>query len=143
MTKTLFSIVIFTSLCIAQSPSRLAPLPQIQSPSLRIEFDKQMRSRVVARFNGKEVPLGAFSASETVKGSERAWYDFVLESQKQEHVSDVYGGGEKLTLTGTSGQPSQEPLRHYLRRLSQSCSIRCQLHEYWQVATEDSRMEQQ
>jgi len=103
MTRTLFSIVIFTSLCIAQSPSRLAPLPQIQSPSLRIEFDKQMRSRVVARFNGKEVPLGGFSASETVKGSERAWYDFNLESQKQEHVSDVYGRGEKLSLTGTSG----------------------------------------
>jgi alpha-galactosidase len=103
MTRTLFSIVIFTSFCIAQSPSRLAPLPQIQSPSLRIEFDKQMRSRVVARFNGKEVPLGGFSASETVKGSERAWYDFNLESQKQEHVSDVYGRGEKLSLTGTSG----------------------------------------
>ena len=62
-----------------------------------------MRSRVVARFDGKEVPLGAFSASETVKGSERSWYDFVLESQTREHVSDVYGGGEKLTLTGTSG----------------------------------------
>ena len=109
MTRTLFSLVIFTSLCMAQSPSRLAPLAQIQSPSLRIEFDKQMRSRVVARFNGKEVPLGGFSASETVKGSERAWYDFVLESQKQEHVSDVYGRGEKLNLAGTSG-----PLRKNL-----------------------------
>jgi alpha-galactosidase len=109
MTRTLFSIVIFTSLCVAQSPSRLAPLPQIQSPSMRIEFDRQMRSRVVARFNGKEVPLGEFSASETVKGSERAWYDFVLESQKQEHVSDVYGEGQKLSLAGTSG-----PLRKNL-----------------------------
>ena len=103
MTKTFFSIAILTSICLAQSPSPPAPLPQIQSRSLRIEFDKQMRSRVVARFNGKEVPLGAFSASETVKGSERAWYTFALESQKQEHVSDVYGGGEKLTLIGTSG----------------------------------------
>src|SRR4051794_9910248 len=109
MTKTFCSIVIFTSLCMAQSPSRLAPFPQIQSPSLRIQFDKQMRSRVVARFKGKEVPLGEFSASETVKGSERAWNDFVLESQKQEHVSDVYGQGEKLSLAGTSG-----PLRKNL-----------------------------
>ena len=41
----------------------------IQSPSLRIEFDKNLHSRVVARFNGKDVPtLAAFSASETVKG---------------------------------------------------------------------------
>ena len=62
-----------------------------------------MRSRVVARFNGKEVPLGAFSASETVKGSERSWNDFVLASQTREHVTDTYGKGEKLTLTGTSG----------------------------------------
>jgi alpha-galactosidase len=108
MTKTFFSIVILTSLCMAQSPSRPAPLPQIQSPSLRIEFDKQMRSRVVARFNGKEVPLGAFSASETLRGSERAWYNFALESQKQEHVNDVYGGGEKLTLVAEDSRMEQQ-----------------------------------
>ena len=108
MTKAFFSLLIFTSLWVAgQSPSpilaRHGSSAQIQSPSLRIEFDKHMRSRVVARFNGKEVPLGAFSASETVKGSERSWYDFALDSQKHEHVTDIYGGGEKLTLTGTSG----------------------------------------
>ena len=62
-----------------------------------------MRSRVVARFDGKEVPLGAFSASETVKGSERSWYDFALDSQTHERVATAYGEGEKLTLTGTLG----------------------------------------
>ena len=103
MTKTFLSIVMLASLCMGQSTSRPAALPQIQSPSLRIEFDKQMHSRVVARFNGREVPLGAFSASETLKGSERSWYSFALESQKRDRVSDAYGGGEKLTLTGTSG----------------------------------------
>ena len=40
--------------------------PQIQGGNLRIEFDGQLRSRVVARFNNKETVMGPFTASETV-----------------------------------------------------------------------------
>jgi alpha-galactosidase len=76
---------------------------QLQSPSLRIEFDQTMRSRVVARFDGKEIPLGPFSASETVKGNQRSWQDFAVASQTRERVTDIYGNGEKLTVTGFSG----------------------------------------
>ena len=111
MTKTFFSIAIFTvPLVVGQAPARPhqvasppAPLPQIQSSSLRIEFDENMRSRVVARMKSKEVLFGGFSASETVKGNKRSWYDFALNSQSHERVTDNFGGGEKLTLTGTSG----------------------------------------
>ena len=111
MTKAFSSLLIFAALLAAarssarpdQSVARHASSAQIQSPSLRIEFDNQMRSRVVARFAGKDIPLGAFSASETVKGSEHSWYDFALNSQTHERVTDTYGNGEKLTLTGTSG----------------------------------------
>jgi alpha-galactosidase len=111
MTKTFFPIVIFTALlAVGQSTapphqvaSPPAALPQIQSSSLRIEFDENMRSRVVARMKSREVLLGGFSASETVKGSERSWYDFALASQSHERVTDNFGGGERLTLTGTSG----------------------------------------
>jgi alpha-galactosidase len=111
MTKVFSSLLIFAALLVAgQSSTRpdpsaahRAPLAQIQTPNLRIEFDKNMRSRVVARFGSKDIPLGAFSASETVKGSERSWYDFVLASQSHEHVTDTYGTGERLTLAGTSG----------------------------------------
>lgn len=86
-----------------KSAARHASAAQIQSPKLRIEFDKNMRSRIVARFGENEIPLGAFSASETVKDSERSWYNFALTSQTHERVTDAYGPGEKLTLTGTSG----------------------------------------
>ncbi|HEV2400950.1 MAG TPA: glycoside hydrolase family 36 protein [Candidatus Sulfotelmatobacter sp.] len=111
MSKTFSLFLIFTALLAAgqssappdQSAARRASAAQIQSPSLRIEFDKNMRSRVVARFGGKEIPLGAFSASETVKGSERSWYDFALSSQTHERATDTYGAGEKLTLMGISG----------------------------------------
>src|SRR5215470_8818002 len=104
MTKIFFStVVLAVSLVVGQSaPSHpsSAPnkLPQIQSQSLRIEFDKNMRSRVIARLNGKEVPLGGVSDSETVQGNERSWYNFSLNSQTHERISDNFGGGEKLTL---------------------------------------------
>jgi len=111
MTRAFSSLLIFTALLATgqssarpeQSASRHASLAQIQSPSLRIEFDQKMHSRVVARFGEKEIPLGTFSASESVKSSERSWYDFALSSQTHERVTDNYGAGEKLTLTGTSG----------------------------------------
>jgi len=115
MTKIFFAVAILAAVLaggqVAAHPDKsvtaAVPLPAerptIQSPDLRIEFDNNMHSRVVARLNGKETPLGAFSASETVKGSDRSWNDFALASQSREHVSDNYGGGEKLTITGTSG----------------------------------------
>jgi len=111
MIKAFSSLLIFAALSVAAQPAgkpnqslvRHATVAQIQSPSLRVEFDKNMRSRVIARFGAKEISLGAFSASETVKSSERSWYDFALSSQTHERVTDAYGAGEKLNLAGTSG----------------------------------------
>ncbi len=115
ITRSFILIVLLTSLCAGIRPTarRNPPatrsdavageLPRIQSPSLRIEFDRNMRSCVVARVNGGETSLGPFSASEIVSGKERSWYDFALESQTHEHIADVFGGGEKLTLIGSSG----------------------------------------
>ena len=111
MTKSLSSLLIFAALLPAgrssarpdQSAGHRAGLAEIQTANLRIEFDKKMRSRVIARFGGKDIPMGGFSASETVKGTERSWDDFAMVSQTHERVTDIYGTGEKLTLVGTSG----------------------------------------
>src|SRR5947209_10161065 len=111
MTKSLSSLLIFAALMpVGRSSARpdqlaahRAGLAEIQTASLRIEFDKNMRSRVIARSGGKDIPMGGFSASETVKGRERSWDDFALVSQTHERVTDIYGTGEKLTLAGTSG----------------------------------------
>src|SRR6266481_961114 len=109
MTKTFVSIAIFTVLLVVgQSTGRphqvaSSSLPQIQSSGLRIQFDENMRSRVVARMKSREVLLGGFSASETVRVNERSWYYFALTSQSHERVTGNFGGGERLTLTGTSG----------------------------------------
>src|SRR5256885_16782721 len=111
MIKSLSSLFIFAALMpmgrSSAQPDQLvayrAGLAEIQTANLRIEFDKNMRSRVIARFGGKDIPMGGFSASETVKGTERSWDDFSIVSQTHERITGSYGTGEKLTLAGPSG----------------------------------------
>ena len=75
---------------------------QIQSSVLRIEFDHNLRSRVVALVGRSPQLLTPFSASETVTGV-RPWSDFPLSASRRERVSDRFGSGERLSLTGKSG----------------------------------------
>jgi alpha-galactosidase len=76
---------------------------QIQSSVLRIEFDHNLRSRVSALFDPQPKPLTSFSASETVNGVGHTWSDFALTSSHREAVTDEFGKGERLSLTGKSG----------------------------------------
>ncbi|MFZ0817773.1 MAG: glycoside hydrolase family 36 protein [Candidatus Sulfotelmatobacter sp.] len=79
--------------------------PQVlQSPVLRIEFDRELHSRVVPLLNvdSKMPALVSFSASETLVTADRTFKDFVLTSSQQEQVSDIFGAGQCLLLTGTS-----------------------------------------
>jgi hypothetical protein len=50
--------------------------PQIQGVNLRIEFDHNLHSRVVARFDNKETTMGPFTASESVTAADKAWTEF-------------------------------------------------------------------
>jgi alpha-galactosidase len=77
--------------------------PQIQSANLRIEFDRNLRSRVVARFDDRDTTMGPFTVSESVTGVDKRWADFPLTSQKSERVNDAFGAGQRLILTGKSG----------------------------------------
>jgi len=76
---------------------------RIQSSVLRIEFDDRLHSRAVPLFGGTPTPLARFAASETVAGVNHAWRDFNLISSRREQVSDGFGAGQQLTLTGKSG----------------------------------------
>lgn len=77
--------------------------PQIQGANLRIEFDRNLRSRVVSRFDNKDTTMGPFSASETIAAADKSWTDFPMTNQKRERVSDAFGTGERLVVTGRSG----------------------------------------
>jgi alpha-galactosidase len=70
---------------------------------LRIEFDHNLHSRVVALFGPSPKLLAPFSASETVTSVDRTCSDFALSASRREQVSDTFGAGERLTLTGKSG----------------------------------------
>jgi len=78
---------------------------QIQSPLLRIEFDRNLHSRVVpllGEATSKE--LVPFSASETLAGIDRSYSDFAFVSSSQKTVSDKFGAGQSLLLTGHAGK---------------------------------------
>jgi len=88
---------------VEASPANTATDLQIQSSILRIEFDRNLHSRVVALFGRTLKPVTPLSASETVAGVNRSWSNFTLTSSLRETVSDVFGKGERLSLTGKSG----------------------------------------
>src|SRR5271165_2243230 len=85
-----------------------ASTPQIQGEHLRVQFNRYLHSRVVARFDGKETVVGPFVASEKVASADRVWTEFSLVSQKDERVSDEFGAGERLIVVGKAGPISKE-----------------------------------
>jgi alpha-galactosidase len=75
----------------------------IEAANLRIEFDGKMHSRVIARFDRKNIVMGPFAASETLNTEGAELTDFTLAGVKQESVSDSLGAGKRTTLIGTAG----------------------------------------
>jgi alpha-galactosidase len=76
--------------------------------NLALEFDGRMRSRIVARFEGAEVPLGEFRPSDFVVVSGREVADFPLKETKQRAVRDDVGAGVEFDLSGENGQLRKE-----------------------------------
>jgi len=89
------------------SPDSSANL-QIESPVLRIQFDRNLHSQVVELFGARPKILAPSSASETLIGTDHTWRDFALTSSQQNQVSDVFGAGQRLSLTGQSGTLRKE-----------------------------------
>ena len=95
-------IMLLSGLC-ASAADRPSDNAQIQSANLRIEFDHNLRSRVIARFDNKDTTMGPFAVSESVTGGDKRWTDFALASQRSERATDAFGAGQRLILTGKSG----------------------------------------
>ncbi len=87
------------------SAADLTQPQSLQSKVLRIEFDRELHSRIVPLFavDSKMPSLIPFSASETLVTTDHKFTDFTLSSSQQEQVSDIFGAGQRLMLTGTSG----------------------------------------
>ena len=89
--------------CPAHAAGSSTAFPQIQGENLRIEFDSNLQTRVIARFDQKEMKTGPFSASETVRTADKTWTTFTLTSQKSEPTKDAIGAGERLIIVGKAG----------------------------------------
>jgi len=97
------AVIMLLSGLRASAADRPTDNPQIQGANLRIEFDHNLRSRVIARFDGKDKTIGPYTVSESVTGTEKRWTDFAHATHKSEPVTDAFGIGQRLILTGKSG----------------------------------------
>lgn len=69
-------ILLFSSLAGAASPEA-----QVDGKNIRIEFDRLLHSRVIAKFAGKETAIGNFTASEWITVDGKPVKDFVIGKQ--------------------------------------------------------------
>jgi alpha-galactosidase len=89
-------------LLLVATASAAAPNGVVAGDGIRLEFDAQMRSRVVAPF-ASSTPLGPFLDSETLLTSAGQAPAFALEDRSEEPMTDALGTGQRVTLVGRSG----------------------------------------
>ncbi len=96
-------VVALSCATLVQEGHATAGKVQIESKNLRVEFDPYLRTRVIARFEAKEIPLGPFAASESVSTPAGRRIRFSLISQTTDSVKDKIGAGQRLTVAGKTG----------------------------------------
>src|SRR3984957_12868380 len=78
---------------LAQEPAR------VESKNMRIEFDRKMHSRVVAKFEDGEHIIGDFTPAQSIQVSGADVKDFVLQSSKSSgKVTDIRGAAPSLGI---------------------------------------------
>jgi len=78
------------------------PAASVDGKNIRIEFDASMHSRVIAKFDGKEIPVGDFAPSEFITVDGKPVQDFVLGKQA------VFAMGAPQQFVFTGAQSSLE-----------------------------------
>src|SRR5579864_5789314 len=97
----------------ASLASAVPPAAMVGGENIRIEFDQSMHSRVIARFNGKELPIGDFTPSEFITVDGKEVKDFTLTNQGmgQMGVQAFYvltGAASSLTKQVSVTSPSPD-----------------------------------
>jgi hypothetical protein len=91
---------------VASVPAGQGPVAaRLQGNGIRIEFDQNLRSRIVATLDGGETVLGPFAVSESVSVSGTEIGDFALAGQEEERVQDALGAGRRLLLAHGPREP--------------------------------------
>ena len=79
----------------------------VQGEGIRLEFDGEMRSRVVATAGAGTV-LGPFTDSESLTTDDGETGRFAFQSVRNDEVKDALGEGRRTTLIGKSGSLVKE-----------------------------------
>jgi len=95
-----FPLLVFLTGCQQQS--------KIESPQMRIDFDSQMKSRVVVRNGEEDKVLGPFHASEYLIANGEPLQEFELSGSRAEPIQDGIGKGVRTILVGTAGNLEKE-----------------------------------
>ena len=85
----------------------LASIAPVQGDGIRLEFDEQMRSRVVETASAEKA-LGPFTESETLLTDKGEIGRFKFERRSQDAVKDEIGNGTRVTYTGHSGKLAKQ-----------------------------------
>jgi alpha-galactosidase len=88
---SLSSLLLFAA-CGFREPNSV----RVDGPGIRIEFNQATHSRVIAKFDLKEVPIGPYSASESLTASGREITDFRLSGSRIEQTA----GEKRYFITG-------------------------------------------
>ena len=85
----------------------LSSIALVRGDGIRLEFDGEMRSRVVETVSGDKA-LGPFSESETLLTAKGEIGGFTLQDRSEDTVTDALGNGKRVTLTGRTGTLSKQ-----------------------------------
>ncbi|MEP7242434.1 MAG: glycoside hydrolase family 36 protein [Gammaproteobacteria bacterium] len=85
----------------------LSSIAPVQGDGLRLDFDDQMRTRVVETVAGEKI-LGPFSESETLLTANGEITGFKFVNRTEDTATDALGNGRRVTLTGRAGTLSKQ-----------------------------------
>jgi len=74
----------------------------VSNKKIKIEFDTQMKSRVLNMYSSKTVALGNFGSSHYITTQDGIVEDFQFRFTKCNEINNKYGHGMKCTISGTS-----------------------------------------
>lgn len=91
--------ILIVLVLVAQGP----PSVKVEGKGIRLEFDRSLRSQVIAVLDGRETAMGPVQASETITVNGQELGDFPLARSNSQVVKDDLGAGRQFTITGVSG----------------------------------------
>jgi alpha-galactosidase len=98
ITRRGFGGLLLASASLQSAPSQL----RVDGKNVRLEFDRSVHSRVVAILGGKEIPIGPFTPSESIRVGGKNIAEFAFSGQKREAFRDHLGSGRRFLISGTA-----------------------------------------